>query len=85
MSDNGQIKEEIRSIISTVARIEKEKVTDTASLRKDLWVDSLQAIQIVALLEEKFSVKIDEIEIFNVDNVLEIVDLLNEYREENNQ
>jgi acyl carrier protein len=85
MADDTAEIDQIRRIISTVARIEIEKVTRHASLRNDLWIDSLQAIQVVAMLEEQFSLEIDEIEIFNVDTVQEIVDLLHEYREENIQ
>jgi len=79
---NNIIKEEIKTIISKVARIDKNLIEDNISLRNDLWIDSLQAIQIVAIVEEKYNIKIDGVEIFNVDNVIEIVELIEEYKKE---
>ncbi|MBN2545481.1 MAG: acyl carrier protein [Spirochaetes bacterium] len=75
------IKKEVIDIISTVTRIDKEKIKDNSSLRDDLFVDSLQAVQIVNLIQDKYNIKIDEIEIFNVDNLTDIVAIVNEYLE----
>jgi acyl carrier protein len=74
------LKEEIKEIISKVARIDKSLITDTASLKNDLLVDSIMAIQIVSIIEDRFKVEIEEVEIFNVTNLKEIVDLVNEYK-----
>ena len=81
MEDNNynNIKDEIKIIIGKVIRNDPKKINDNQSLRNDLWIDSLQAIQIVALLEEKYSINIDEVEIFNVDTVCEVADLVLEY------
>lgn len=74
-----KMKDDIRQIISKIARIESETISDITSFRDELWIDSLQAIQIIAKLEELYQVKIDEVEIFNVDTVDEVVDMLKEY------
>ena len=72
---------EIRKIICNVARLEEKQVRETTSLRNELMLDSIQAMQIINLIEEKYNTKIDEIEIFNVDNIEEIVELLEEYKQ----
>ena len=70
---------EIKKIISKITRIDIKKITNNASLRNDLFIDSLQASQIVFLIEEQYKIKIDEVEIFNVENVLDVVEVLKEY------
>ena len=75
-------KKEIKNIISQVAGIDRNIITDSISLRNELWIDSLQAIQIGSLLQERLGIKIEEVEIFNVDNVNEIVELIEEYRKD---
>jgi acyl carrier protein len=80
MSATINYHEIVKSIIAKVARINPDIINDTDSLRNDLNIDSLLAIQISSLIEEKFDIKIDEIEMFNVDNVNEIVDLIEEYK-----
>ena len=73
------IKDDVKKIISKVARIEYDQIDDTASLRKELLIDSIQGIQIIALIEEKYSIEIDDVEIFNVENLLEMVAMIKEY------
>ena len=80
MNDDEKLKLELRQLISKVARIDPNIITDNSSLRKDLWIDSLQAIQIVALIEGKYNIKIDEVEIFNVETIIDIINLIKEYQ-----
>ncbi|HPO50458.1 MAG TPA: acyl carrier protein [Spirochaetota bacterium] len=72
---------EIKDIISKIARMDRENIRDDSRLRDELFIDSLLAIQIAALIEKKYQIKLDETEIFNVDNVKDIVDLVKEYSE----
>jgi acyl carrier protein len=85
MDEINKMTEEVKAIIGKVARINSAMITNTASLRDELNVDSLLAIQIVSLIEEKYQIKIDEVEIFNVDTVDEIVELIQEYKNLNRQ
>jgi len=73
------IKNVVKNAISKVGRIDIKLITDTNSLRNVLMIDSLQAIQISAMIEKEFNIKFDEIEILNVDNVEEVTDLIMEY------
>ena len=71
-----QIENEVKEIIHKVTGIEKDKILDNTSIRNELYIDSLQAVQITSLIEEKFNVEIDEVEIFNVDIVKDIYQLI---------
>ena len=73
-----KIKNQIKEIIHKVTRIEKDKIIDSAYIRNDLFIDSLQAIQIASIIEEKFLVEINEIEILNIDTIQEIYQILEE-------
>lgn len=75
--------DEVREIISKVSRVKKEKITDTVSLRFELMLNSMQAVHILSVIDDRFGVNIDPIEIFNVETVPEIVELILEYREIN--
>ena len=79
MNLDNDIKIKIKEIISKVTRIDIKKITDHISLRDELFIDSLQATQIIHLIQDNYNIKIDEVEIFNVDNIIEIINLIKEY------
>ena len=79
--DYSKVSVEVKEIIAKVARIDVTTINDESSLKDELYIDSLLAIQVTALLEEKYQIKIDEVEIFNVDNVKDVVELIKEYTE----
>lgn len=83
LDDGQEMKLQIKEIIGKITRIDIEKINDQSSLRDELFIDSLQGTQIIHLIQDKYNIKIDEIEIFNVDNINEIVDLIKEYRDQN--
>jgi acyl carrier protein len=61
MSTN--MKEELRALIAEIA--EKEEIPDDASF-KDLGIDSMMGVEIVAAIERKYQVKIDDAELAQV-------------------
>lgn len=80
MNPESSMKDAVKNIISKAARIDKNLILDNSSLRHELWIDSLKAVQIIAMIEEEYGLKIDEVEVFNVDSVNEIVELIREYQ-----
>ncbi|MCK4796087.1 MAG: acyl carrier protein [Spirochaetes bacterium] len=82
LPSDKKIKIKVKDIISKLARIDNNVIKDYVSLRNDLWIDSLQAVQIMAVIEKEFKIEIDGIEIFNVDNIFEVVKLVKEYLSE---
>lgn len=72
--------EEVREIVSKVTRVSKDKITDTVSLRFELKLNSMQAVHILSVIDDRFGVNIEPVEIFNVETVPEIVELILEYQ-----
>ena len=54
------MKEELRSLIAEIA--EKDEIPDDVSF-KDLGIDSMMGVEIVAAIERKYQVKIDDAEL----------------------
>ena len=49
-----------RKVIASLLKIPVEKVTDEARFVRDLGMESIQSVELVAALEEEFDVEIDE-------------------------
>ena len=61
MSNN--MKEELRALIAEIA--EKDEIPDDVSF-KDLGIDSMMGVEIVAAIERKYQVKIEDAELAQV-------------------
>jgi acyl carrier protein len=72
MSNN--VEEEIKRMVSDIIEIPIEKLTPEADFFKDLNVDSLKAIEIVAAFEKKFRVIVPENDIPKIRNISQIVE-----------
>lgn len=59
----NDLKEELRELIAEIA--EKDEIPDDA-LFKDLGIDSMMGVEIVAAIERKYQVKIEDAELVEV-------------------
>lgn len=57
---NTNMKEELRALIAEIA--EKDEIPDDVSF-KDLGIDSMMGVEIVAAIERKYQVKIEDAEL----------------------
>ncbi len=57
---NMALAEDVKSIIAEQLGVKIEEVTDTASFIDDLGADSLDTVELVMALEEKFGVEIPD-------------------------
>ena len=57
------LREELRALIAEIA--EKDEIPDDVSF-KDLGIDSMMGVEIVAAIERKYHVKIDDAELVEV-------------------
>ena len=71
MSDT--LKQELRSLISEIA--EKDEIPDDTHF-KDLGIDSMMGVEIVAAIERKYQVKIDDAELVQVTTLNKSYDLV---------
>ncbi|MET7937787.1 acyl carrier protein [Streptomyces sp. NPDC005322] len=69
-------KEELRTFVADVLDVDEEDVTDDADFIKTLGVDSLMALEVMVVLEKKYSVKLEEQEMKEVTCLRKVYDLL---------
>lgn len=50
----------VRKVIAQLLKVPVEKVVDGAHFVRDLGMESIQAVELLAALEEEFDVEIDE-------------------------
>jgi len=60
---NAKMKEELRALIAEIA--EKDEIPDDVAF-KDLGIDSMMGVEIVAAIERKYHVKIDDSELLQI-------------------
>jgi acyl carrier protein len=70
----GNQEQEIRTMVSEIIEIPAEKLTPDADFFKDLGVDSLKAIEIVAAFEKKYRLVIPEQDIPKIRTIGQILD-----------
>lgn len=69
-------KEELRSTVAQILDIEPADLADDAHFMEDLSVDSLMALEVVVVLEKKYTVKFTESELRSVVSLRQAHDLL---------
>ena len=74
------VQEQVRRIIAVELQRSTSDVCSGASLRKDLGMDSVAAINIVFAIEDVFGVHVPETEFEHIDDIDEIVRLLAQYQ-----
>ncbi|WP_026424626.1 acyl carrier protein [Actinokineospora inagensis] len=68
--------EDLRATVADVLDVDVPEVTDEVDFIEDLGVDSLMALEVMVVLEKKYSVKIAENELREVTNLKKAYDLL---------
>jgi acyl carrier protein len=72
MSNNFE--EEVKHLVADIIEVPVEKLTPDADFFKDLGIDSLKAIEVVAAFEKKYRVIIPENDIPNIRNLRQIIE-----------
>ncbi|MGA7203039.1 MAG: acyl carrier protein [Specibacter sp.] len=69
-------REELRVLVAETLDLDVAEVTDTADFVNELDVDSLMALEVMVVLERRYSVRLDEkrlAEITSLDNALRLL------------
>lgn len=69
----NNFEEEIKKLVAEIIEVPVEKLKLDADFFKDLGVDSLKAIEVVAAFEKKYRVIIPEKDIPNIRNIQQII------------
>ena len=73
MVDKSSIEKQVKQLISEQLGVEDNKVQDGASFVEDLGADSLDTVELVMALEEKFDAEITDEEAENIITVSDAV------------
>lgn len=80
MTDTFTVEKISRELLEIFSKHVKTHVTvsETASLFGDLELDSLTIMEIIADMEDRFEVRIDGMELFEISTMKEVIELLSE-------
>jgi acyl carrier protein len=76
MQAKEDVVETMREVLSSELNVDQEKVTVDARFKEDLDADSLELVEVVMALEEKFGIEIQDDEVAGLKTVGEAVDLV---------
>ena len=68
---------EIKSVIAAQLNKSPEEITDEKEIVKDLGADSLDVIEMLMTLEEKYNITVPEEDVVNIKTVADIVNIIN--------
>lgn len=75
-------RQRMRQVLAQIARIDKDSFSEAARIREDLGVDSLMAMETLAVLETIYDIEIDVSRAFEAVTVGDIMDLIESYIEQ---
>ena len=75
-SPAAQHQDEIKEIVCDILEIDQTEVTDTSLFKEDHQADSLRAIEILAALEKRFDVVIDQAELARMVNLAGVYEVV---------
>jgi len=75
-------RQKIRQVLAQIARIDKDSFSEAARIREDLGVDSLMAMETLAVLETIYDIVIDVSRVVEVVTVGDVMDLIEWYIEQ---
>jgi acyl carrier protein len=74
--DRAKVLSELTEVAVEVLGVDKNAVSETASFKDDLDADSLDLVEVVMALEERFSISVPEDKLDGITTVGEAVDLV---------
>ncbi len=81
-SKTSGIREDVKRLVAEIARMDAKKVKESADIREDLGIDSLSAMEILAAVEKRLGIVIDEAKAFDIVTVGDLIDLVMFYVKE---
>ena len=72
--------EEVKEIMVDTLGCDETKISMEAVLADDLKIDSLDAVELVMAIEEKYGIKIPDEELSNMKTVADVVSAIEKYK-----
>jgi acyl carrier protein len=76
MQAKEDVVETMKEVLSSELNVDQDKVTVDARFKEDLDADSLELVEVVMALEEKFGIEIQDDEVAGLKTVGEAVELV---------
>ena len=70
-----EIIETVKQIVSRISRIDAEEFEASVTIREELGIDSLMAMEIIATCEKHLNIKIDESKFVDIETVGDFLNL----------
>ena len=77
-----EILEQVKETIVEQLGVEAEKVTENATFIEDLAADSLDVVELIMNIEEKFEIEIPDSDAEKIVTVKDVIDYIIEHKEE---
>lgn len=74
--DRAQLLDEIKALAAETLEVNTEDVTEASRFSDDLEADSLDLVELVMAMEDKFDIKIDEGELEDIETVGQVIDIV---------
>ena len=74
--DRKEIEEKVREFLIEDIEVEEDKITPDAKLKDDLGIDSLDFVDIVVLVNNKFGFQIKQEEMVGIDTLSKFCDYI---------
>jgi len=72
----SKTREDVKKLIAEIARMDADKINEEDIIRDDLGIDSLMAVEMLAAIEKRLGISIDEAKAFNVVTAGDLIDLV---------
>ena len=72
----------LKHIISDVSNVRVSNIENSTNLQKDLGIDSFNAAEILVAVEQKYGIKVEPSEIFNLKTFSDVLKLTERYIKE---
>lgn len=72
--------DEVKELMVETLGCDEEKIAMEASLADDLKIDSLDAVELVMSIEEKYGIKIPDEELANMKTVADVIVTIEKYQ-----
>ena len=75
------LRDKIRKVIADSLHVKLEEVTDGASFKDDLGIDSLESIELVMTLQEEFNMEIPDDMVEKMTKVKDVIEFIERNKE----
>lgn len=75
-TEKSKTRESVKKLIAEIARMDASKIDEGDGIRDDLGIDSLMAMEMLAAIEKRLGISIDEAKAFNVVTAKDLIDLV---------